>query len=102
MKKFLLVILALMMCVLLCSCGRTLEGKTIRYTALGDFRCTATFNNGEMYFFSPVTNDSFSYELVGNDKIVFGGTITYTYEIDGNVVKFSDEFMGVSDTWFLN
>ena len=102
MKKFLLIILALTMCFLLCSCGKTLDGKILTYTGPGNFQCTATFNDGQMHFRSPVTDDTFSYELVGDDTIILEGEITYTYKIDGSTVEFDSDFMGVSDYWHIN
>ncbi len=102
MKKFLLILLALTMCVLLCSCGKTLEGKMITYSGPGGFDCTATFDDGKMHFVSPVTNDTFSYELIGDNTIILEGEFTYTYEIDGSSVRFDDDFMGVSSIWYKN
>lgn len=98
MKKFLLFLLALTLCFSLCACGNKLEGTTLTYME----GCTARFSNGTLYLQVFDSYQTYSYDLEGNDTIIIEDTITYTYEVDGSIVTFSDDFMGVSDIWLKN
>lgn len=96
MKKFLLVLLALTMCLTLCACGGGLEGTTLTSAS----ECTARFSNGTLYLNVFGDHQTYSYELEGDDTIIINGILTYTYEIDGDRVTFSDDLIGVSDIWW--
>ncbi len=96
MKKVLITLMLIIMCVFMCSCGEDLEGTTLTYME----GCTARFSNGTLYMDVFDVHNTFSYELGDDNTIIIEDSITYTYEIDGNTVKFDKEFMGVSDIWW--
>lgn len=95
-KFLLLAVLMISICSVICSCGNGLEGEELSSI----HGCTARFDNGTLYLDVLGDLQSYSYEMGEDNSITIDGTVTYTYEIDGDTVTFSDDFMGVSDTWW--
>ncbi len=99
MKKISLIVLAFIICILVCSCSNSLEGETWTYSIGVNYDCTARFSNGTLYLDVFGDLQIYNYTLDGN-TITLNNTITYTYEIDNNTVKFNSDLMGVSDVWY--
>lgn len=123
MKKVLSLILALIMCLSLCACGKNIErfcgGYSIRwfgYEGLHNDSVTyyALFEDGvltiERCIYEPSSSspsgkvqvsketNEYHYELKGNNSVVIDG-VTYTYEINDDLVVFDQKLMGIAAMW---
>ena len=123
MKKALSILLALVICLSLCACGKNIEkfcgGYSIQWDGYegqhnDSVNYHALFENGVLTIEKRIPQSSSSsptgklwvvdetneyhYELKGNDTIIIDGT-TYTYEINGDRVKFDKDLMGIDNYW---
>ena len=123
MKKALSLLLALVMCLSLCACGKNIErfcgGYSIRWSGFegnhsDNVTYYALFEDGvltiEKCIYAPSSSspsgktlvdketNEYRYELEGNNSVVIDG-VTYTYEINGDLVDFDKKLMGIASMW---
>lgn len=121
MKKRIVLLLALVLCLSLCACGKnlTLEDLSDMYIQEDDIRVVFTFEDGTMdveiidYVPSSASpsgmvagrreNFSESYTLEGDNGVIIDGTM-YHYEIDedANRVFFAEKFMDLAKEFIFS
>jgi len=122
MKKFLSLMLALVLSISICACGKkalTLESLADMYVSDGDTRASFSFEDEKMnveiiHYINSASSptgkvagkkDTYSkdYTLEGTNYVIVEGT-KYYYEIDeeNNKVKFSVKFMDLAKEFHIS
>ena len=104
MKRIFALMLAVVMCLLLVACGNGIDGSYWQYRMMmpngKTFDYSLSFEDGVVTVDTPNDEQEYSYEITDDNTIVIDGTITYTFEIDGDSLEFNKPFLGTKSYWY--